>query len=510
MHLFLDPANLVITSSDDPGLRITEHSPAQLRASSIVVRHGQGGDAEYYRHGFTSWSPTSWWRLSAPPWRVWDNPDRLHTAEDSATDRDDLHQSYTVTTVALAHDNVLLVGAVGPRTGRIVVGPEDLSASALDDDGSELEWFVAVGPEAECWGRYVDAWRGVVGAHPTAQPGAVWSSWYSWFEEITQEIILDEARQAADIGYHICQVDDGWEQQIGHWQPNAKFPAGMEALAGHIEGLGLRPGLWLAPFIAVEQAPVVRAHPEYFVHDEDGAPLPAGFNWGGNYYALDCTHPGALEWVVDVVREARGWGFTYFKLDFLNAAAIVGRRHRDVPREVAYREGLKALRDALPDAYLMGSGAVVGSSLGLLDGVRVGPDTAPYWDNTERRRDPSGPGLRNALRNSIARLWLGGLVHIDPDVAFARSRGSLLSPEANAISQDAARVCGTFGCSDPHDWLSDDERARLRALCREFAPGRTPTVERLGRHRFRVDGREVDFEPWISPAGRMSDRLLAK
>ena len=178
-------------------------------------------------------------------------------------------------------------------------------------------------------------------------------------------------------------------------------------------------------------------------------------------------------------------------------------------REEAYRAGLLAARRAAPEAYLMASGGIPAPSLGVVDGIRVGPDTAPYWDNAERHRDPSGCGARNALRNSIARAWLRTLVDADPDVAYARTRGSLLSPEANAVTQDLARVMGVLGCSDPASWLTAEEASIVASLCAEF-DGRRPEAEQLGRSVFRVDGRRVDFGPWISPRGRISDRLLAK
>ena len=132
------------------------------------------------------------------------------------------------------------------------------------------------------------------------------------------------------------------------------------------------------------------------------------------------------------------------------------------------------------------------ASLGLADGLRVGPDTAPYWDNEDRRlllHDPTGPAARGAIVTSVARLWLRPLVHTDPDVAFFRSRYDLLTPEQRRALQDLGLVAGFKGCSDPPAWLDPDEREALAAwLIGE------PRIERLEGNVFRVDGRRVAFE----------------
>lgn len=316
---------------------------------------------------------------------------------------------------------------------------------------------------------------------------------------------------AARNGYDVIQIDDGWEKAVGWWEPNSDFPAGMASLAKRIRAAGMTPGLWIAPLIATRGTPIVFEHPEYFVHTRDGRLAIAGHNWGQPYFSLDVTHPGARRWLMDTIARINGWGYVHLKLDFLNAGAIDGVRHRDIPCEVAYRTALQLIRSAAPDAFILASGAVIAPSLGLVDSIRVGPDTAPYWDNTDRHRDPSGPAMRNAMRNSLARTWLKPLVGIDPDVAYARTRGSLLSPQANAMTRYLSVVCDDFSCSDPDAWLTDEERASVRQTCAEMgARARRPTVVRDSRYVFTINGMRIDFEPWIDPRGRISDRLLVK
>lgn len=496
-------------------------------SSTISVIHDLPADTEYYRHGWTSWSPTSWWHLDHNPWRVWNNPERTLTAEDAVTDSEELHRSYMVTCLNVGKDVSLLVGSLGHYSGLLTFLPGQICGTPLDQESTDHAdtrecgesgrvsgWFLMIGPERECWDAYTEALaRSTVddAFRPPRPSSAVWSSWYSWFEEVTQRLIEDEIMPAARNGYDVIQIDDGWEKAVGWWEPNSDFPAGMSSLARSIRAAGMKPGLWIAPLIATRDAPIVSEHPEYFVHTRDGRLAIAGHNWGQPYFSLDVTHPGARRWLVEAITRINGWGYVHLKLDFLNAGAIEGVRHLDIPREVAYRTALQLIRSAAPHAFLLASGAVIAPSLGLVDSVRVGPDTAPYWDNTERHRDPSGPAMRNAMRNSLARFWLKSLVGIDPDVAYARTRGSLLSPQANAMTRYLSVICDDFSCSDPDAWLTDEERASLRQTCAEMGEGaRRPTVIRESRYVFTIDGARVDFEPWINPRGRISDRLLIK
>ena len=500
---------------------------ASVTCSEIQVSYPDLKNGEFYRHGWNSWSPTSWWSVDKPPYRVWNNPPRSLTAEDAYSDDPEVHQSYLLTAIKLdsGKDFIMLIGALGGESGYFEIGEHLLTARKLPDKtgysahnapancnkDSDVSWWIGIGKELSVFSAYATALRKSIDSkakRPNRYPGGIWSSWYSWFEEISEETIETEIIPATRSGYQVLEIDDGWEQGIGDRQPNAKFPSGLETLAKKIRSHDLTPGIWVSPFIASGNSAIVHEHPEYFIHDFSGNLEPAGYNWGDYYYGLDCTHPGAKSWLKKILTTIYGWGFRYFKLDFLNAAAIVGRRYQTVSRECAYREGLKTIRETLPNAYLMASGALIGPSLGLVDGMRVGPDTAPYWDNTERKRDPSGPAVRNAALNSLSRYWLKPLVALDPDVAFTRSRGSLLSPEANELTQNLARVCGIFSCSDPYTWLIDSEKHQVKELCTEFKI--PPSVNQISRFSFRSGTKEVDFTPWLYPSGRVSDRILAK
>ena len=271
----------------------------------------------------------------------------------------------------------------------------------------------------------------------------------------------------------------------------------MAHIATRIRRAGMEPGLWLAPFIALSGSRLAATRPELFVPGPDGAPAVAGSNWGTTYHALDLTRPEACDVVHETVaRAVHEWGFGYLKLDFINAAAIPGRRHEEIDREHAYRRGIGVVRRAAgEEAFLLGSGAPVMPSIGLLDAVRIGPDAAPMWDNYATD-DPSDAMALNALRTSVNRLWLGEVIGIDPDVVFFRHRCNLLSDEQMRWLQELAAACRFRCLSDRPAWLDAREKDAVRA----FVAGHED-VDLTGRYRFRLDGRKVDLTDAVLGGG---------
>jgi alpha-galactosidase len=220
--------------------------------------------------------------------------------------------------------------------------------------------------------------------------------------------------------------------------------------------------------------------------------VSAGFNWGEQLYALDTTHPDVTLWLVALMKQVRAWGFDYLKLDFLYGGALKGKRFKDMPREAAYRESLRVMREAMgADAFLLTCGTPILPALGLCDAMRIGPDVSYFW---EAYRDayllynPTIPGTKNAIRTVLHRLWLKPLLHIDPDVAYFEAKENQLTQAQRTLLQDLAYVCEFKATSDLPQWLGKDELEQLRSFLNA-----KPTIERTGRYTFRIDDRAVDF-----------------
>jgi alpha-galactosidase len=456
-----------------------------LPPGRIALLHGMP-HAQVYRHGWNSWSPCGWRAMAEPPLRVAD-PQRRLTADDTGWDDPHHHHSAGLTALAGQDGNVLLVGALGLDTPRLTVD-RDTVTGWYERQGAP--WFAAYGPELDVFQRYARLLGEHLGADgDRKRAGNVWCSWYAYHEQIDQDILRADLADLAGLPFDVFQVDDGWERAVGDWQPNGKFPAGLADLAARAADAGLCPGLWLTPFIARPGSVLAKEKPHLLLTDETGRPVPAGYNWGEHYYALDLTLPEAQDHVAGTIATVVGWGYRYLKLDFVNAVAITAARHDPAPgRESVYRAAMRLIRDvAGQDVYLLGSGAPVLPSLGVCDGIRIGPDVAPFWTNYATD-DPSDATAENALVASIHRLWLRDLVDLDPDVVYFRSRQSLLTSWQRDLLADLAQVCGFRATSDPPGWLDAAERTALT----DFLTCGKPAVQ-VARYRFDLGGREVDF-----------------
>ena len=454
-----------------------------IEAARVALLHGIA-EGDVYRNGQNSWSPAGWRRIDEEPLRVL-RADRLQTADDPAHHDVVRHHSSWVMVVTGENGSVLL-GCLDGETPRLRADTDVLTG--WTETGRPGTWLLLRGAEQDVLARYRDLLADRYGAM-TADPGAVWCSWYSLYEGVSQVLLDDIVPELPGLGFDTVQIDDGWERIVGDWRPNGKFPGGMRATADGIAEAGLRPGLWIAPFIALPGSEIVERHPEMLLRDGNGDLVRAGENWGSHYYTFDFTRADARDHLVETVRRAvDDWGFTYLKLDFINAGAVAGRRSIDIDREAAYRQAIATIRAAVgDDVFLLGSGAPIFPSLGILDAVRTGPDVAPLWSHFVVTEPTDALG-RNALVNAANRLWLRGLIGLDPDVVYFQRRQNLLTPEQRQWLLDCATLSGFRAVSDLPDWLEPADRDAVR----DYLASR-PSTRQLSRYRHAIDERIVDF-----------------
>jgi len=275
--------------------------------------------------------------------------------------------------------------------------------------------------------RYAEALGERMGARCGEEPLTGWCAWYYFYGENTERDILANLKRirAERLPLSCILVDDGYQKAIGDWLDidEEKYPQGMKELAGEISASGYIPGIWIAPFAVASDSRLYATHPDWAIADEQGKPAVAWQRRGVDVYGLDLTSPEVQDWLRSVLRTmSDDWGYKVFKVDFAYAAALDGKRHnRQMTRAQALRKGLEIVREAVGESFVLGCGMPLGPAVGLVDGMRVGPDVAinwrPFW------RDLSFPAAENALRNAIARsfmhrrLWLN-----DPDCVLVRPR----------------------------------------------------------------------------------------
>jgi alpha-galactosidase len=323
---------------------------------------------------------------------------------------------------------------------RIVVSADDAVEELTSDDGLEGA-LSAVGDRLS---------PGPVGSIP---PG--WCSWSCYFKRVTEADVAEnvDAVAALSLPIEIVQIDDGYEAGIGDWLHAARSFGSLRSVAERISAAGLTPGVWTAPFLVGERSALAAEHPDWLVEGAD-----AGWNWDQRLHALDVTHPDAAEHLGGVFRTLAGWGIRHHKLDFLYAGAIEGGRHAGCTPIEAYREGLRIVRDAAgPDATLLGSGAPLLPSIGLLDAMRIGPDVLSESPGVK-------PDLAGVIDATRTRAWMHGRLWAnDPDCLVAR-------PEIEERETWAAHLEGYGGLAFSSDRLTELDERGLELTRRVLRP----------------------------------------
>lgn len=381
------------------------------------------------------------------------------------------------------------------RGSGVVLCPVEKDATRLDAQidygrlrikpGAEAEtetfavgWFqdARLGLEA-----YADAVAKVYSVKLPPQPSG-YCTWYmekyggACDEKHLAELAAFAAKELKPFGFDFVQIDDHWQAGISSngpkrdfttHAPKGPYPGGMKAAADNIHQLGLTPGIWFMPFAGTWYDPLFKEHQDWFATGPDGKPFET--RWGGT--CLDMTQPGARAHLRSLVqRLAHEWGYTLFKMDGLWTGSAtrlmyvndgykddhIGEALLHDPDKThieAFRDGLKLVREvAGPKVFLLGccvsqNMRSFGGSFGLLDAMRVGPDTGA-----------GHIGAPHASRNYFlhGRVWQN-----DPDCVSVR--------KATPLNQ--ARMNASFTAIAGHlfynsDWMPDLPAERLDILKR--------------------------------------------
>lgn len=320
----------------------------------------------------------------------------------------------------------------------------------------------------ELFERYADVTGELNSARVPASPPSGWCSWYYYGNQVSESDIRENLAALADGGpaIEVMQIDDGFQSYTGDWlTANSRFPGGMATLAEEIRDTGFRPGLWLAPFVFHEDSTTLREHPGMMVHDREGN-LVWAETWLGRCTVLDCTNPLAESWLRDTVRTVvREWGYSYLKLDALAYAAIPAATANyavsGTTSLMNIRRGLEIIRGAAgDDTFILGCTCHFGPAIGLVDGMRVGPDVAPTWEVGPN------PSVRHALRMSLQRNWMHGRWWAnDADCLLVRTDNTTLNEaETRFLASAVAASGGLVVLSDNLAEVPASRRAIASAL----------------------------------------------
>jgi hypothetical protein len=231
----------------------------------------------------------------------------------------------------------------------------------------------------------------LTGHTPRKETPAGWSSGCCYHAHVKESDVVENLEfaekrfKSAELRY--IRVDDGYQRAAGDWETNEKFPHGHRWLADQIHRHGFRAGLWLAPFAVGGKSDLFREHEDWLLKNSDGSLKKVGTNelWGGDVYILDPTIPDVQRWLRKLSHKViHDWHYDYLEIDYLHYATLGPPYQEPATSAQACRAGLKAIRDGVGSkTFILGSGAPLGPSVGLVDGMRMGQDIEATWSGIQ-------------------------------------------------------------------------------------------------------------------------------
>lgn len=339
----------------------------------------------------------------------------------------------------------------------------------------------------------------VLAVSPDVAFEPLYSSWYSFHQNVTDREIEAECAEAAKLGMKVLIVDDGWQTDdnnrgyafCGDWEISKRRFPDMAAHVKNVHDLGMKYMVWFGvPMVGIKAKNFQRFTGKLLWVDTG--------RWS-DYGCLDPRFPEVRAFLVGLYENAvREWDIDGLKLDFIDAIAIRGE-------DPAVKDGYKG-RDirSLPEAVdrllkeiYARMTAIKPDFLIEFRQSYVGPGIRQYG-NMLRAADCPGDLMANRCRTANLRLTSGRTaVHAD-----------MLEWNVAETAEDAARfvlstIFSTIQYSVRLQTLPEDHRRMIRHWLGFSRDHR----EALLRGSFRPHHFEAMY-PWIE-SENAQERIVA-
>lgn len=286
-----------------------------------------------------------------------------------------------------------------------------------------------------------------------------WATWDYYGRVFTSKDIygnMDQLNKLAPEA-NMIQIDGGWWTERGDYKtlrPDL-LPGGVREIVSRITAEGKTPGIHFDGFRGDEASEIYKAHPEYFLHDQDGKLIVEENEKSDkvmHYIYFDYSHPGARAHIADCIRNMKdNWGIRYFKVDFMRYGLEndIKLRNKHVKSIQAYdptitgverfRLGMKTMREAMgDDTYFLGCSAVFGPCIGFVDGMRTGGDINPSYKAFPER-----------CLSNLSNFYLSGKV-FNGDADYLVFREAI--DEDTTVSKEEVKNGGSMTMNEAQMW----------------------------------------------------------
>ncbi|CAI9410949.1 glycoside hydrolase family 36 protein [Aestuariimicrobium sp. T2.26MG-19.2B] len=317
---------------------------------------------------------------------------------------------------------------------------------------------------------------------PRAATEPVFSTWYTYTQDVNHDNVVAEGRMAAELGCRSLFVDDGWQVgghgrgygRCGEWIPDTdKFPD-LRATVDELRGLEVDTVLWIAPLLLGMDSPMVSQLGQY---------APKG-DERNRMWILDPRHAPVREFVASTcARIVTDYGVAGLKIDFLNNAMVYAGEVVDNPGEGFVADVGEAMRMMLGQVRSRLAEAGLAEPIIEFRQPYVSPAITAYG-NCIRVGDCPADAVVNRQGSLDLRLFVREVaVHADP-LMWARDGGAV------AVAQQfQSTFFSVPQVSMPLATLDDEQRKTLAHQLRLWRDWRE--VALFGR--LSVQGSELGY-----------------
>lgn len=294
----------------------------------------------------------------------------------------------------------------------------------------------------------------------SATPATGWCSWYAFGVNIHASTILAHAQLIAKrmLPLEYILIDDGWTTH-GDWLSanTSKFPEGIQPIAERVKKIGMKLGLWIAPFLVSPTSKIFAQHPKWFIRSHDGN-LVEGMQitpWDRflpyHRWILDLQNSQVQRYLKNAItRMVEEWQISYLKLDFLYAQHFNPRFTDAQVPDTLLRTFLSWIKKTYPHIYIAACGSPLIPAIGKVDSMRISADiTVPLlsnrwpWNTIFHSRKLKQLQHNLTIRNFTRVLW-----HIDPDVFVCHPKYGLSKKQVHQLRAIIQKANGTIFLGD--------------------------------------------------------------
>ncbi len=149
---------------------------------------------------------------------------------------------------------------------------------------------------------------------PSLAKKPVYSTWYSFHQDLDEQTLIAECKEAKSFGYDVVIIDDGWQTHddnrgydfTGDWEPE-RFPVFPE-LIKKLQDEGMAVMVWFSvPFCGKKSKAYVEFAGKFLTENHPWAPV------------FDPRFPDVREYLVNkYIRAIKEWNLEGLKLDFID------------------------------------------------------------------------------------------------------------------------------------------------------------------------------------------------